>query len=877
MACLLLGMPNVVWGQTTFTLDTESIKDSEGVTPDDEENEFDDSDFAFVIKDKFGNKFHFENDGDLYFIGFELSTEKKDEITELIFPTEDDVRGSIENLEGMDYVVDFEGFEGWYNWYKNEGDGENGITIDFTGCNNLEKIEIPEGYDNAFYVSNLTVGSVTCFPYFFSGKNNKTISIGNLTLKGVEKYYDDLDISDIKITESLTLDNVPNTPIITLPEMANAEFKSLDSRVSLDFSVSDPKSIYINGGKIVLTGDDFLKTTNPETVDGICVQNLESFIVEGNTEFDYYWDYDTKTGFTIPYDGYRKYGRRFDKLKTIKINSTYTGRIYLPAFMFDGCYMLETLELNSPGMTDIPAYCFAQSTATTIVLPPYVEEIGQGAFMKEFVSNDMSDADKIALDGGVLNKVDNGYWKDQAVATHAGVQVLKYQTVDDEGNLQVDDEGNPIYATGFPPSLKIIQENGFYTHQMYDCHIPNTLEKIGAWGLAGLNQDTKYRFVFTFDEQKNIEDYKRPTILGENALYNAYDEKYYEIRVPQVAAKYFLYYDATVTEKTTDKDGNIISGTGYLDSDGNMFTGYNIRYAVADNAVKPYTSFTTKTATAVDADGYSAYKQTFWLPYACRPEKVERKVAETSTSQGVYDVPGGKHYYDMIKCDFDINATLKAYYVGGKFVETKAGVKYDKVMLSPVKDDIIGANTPVMITSDATSVRNGGIITDEYLVTFNLFSSALTSSGITTNLSATEATGDENWLKAYTTLDGNDFMQSAQALKNSFAGVTDNDHINFVLNDGVFKMLQASGDSPLSPGKAIMSMPSNKYTRTSASGAKGIQMVFANDEDVITGISEHSSSINDNPSSDWYNLQGQRVDRPQHGIFIRNGKKVVVK
>lgn len=45
---------------------------------------------------------------------------------------------------------------------------------------------------------------------------------------------------------------------------------------------------------------------------------------------------------------------------------------------------------------------------------------------------------------------------------------------------------------------------------------------------------------------------------------------------------------------------------------------------------------------------------------------------------------------------------------------------------------------------------------------------------------------------------------------------------------------------------------------------------------VTSGISAPTASVR--PASDaWYNLQGQRVATPHHGIFVRGGKKVVVK
>ena len=41
-----------------------------------------------------------------------------------------------------------------------------------------------------------------------------------------------------------------------------------------------------------------------------------------------------------------------------------------------------------------------------------------------------------------------------------------------------------------------------------------------------------------------------------------------------------------------------------------------------------------------------------------------------------------------------------------------------------------------------------------------------------------------------------------------------------------------------------------------------------------TGI---SNRLTDSESNIFYNLQGQRVDAPAGGIFIRNGKKVIIK
>ena len=57
--------------------------------------------------------------------------------------------------------------------------------------------------------------------------------------------------------------------------------------------------------------------------------------------------------------------------------------------------------------------------------------------------------------------------------------------------------------------------------------------------------------------------------------------------------------------------------------------------------------------------------------------------------------------------------------------------------------------------------------------------------------------------------------------------------------------------------------------------------MFVFDEDgsainVVNGI-ENVENTTTTDNNVYYNLQGQRVENPQHGVFIHNGKKVVLK
>lgn len=56
--------------------------------------------------------------------------------------------------------------------------------------------------------------------------------------------------------------------------------------------------------------------------------------------------------------------------------------------------------------------------------------------------------------------------------------------------------------------------------------------------------------------------------------------------------------------------------------------------------------------------------------------------------------------------------------------------------------------------------------------------------------------------------------------------------------------------------------------------APALQLTYIDAQEIISGISSVATESNDNA---WYNLQGQRIAHPQHGVFIHKGKKVVVK
>jgi hypothetical protein len=53
---------------------------------------------------------------------------------------------------------------------------------------------------------------------------------------------------------------------------------------------------------------------------------------------------------------------------------------------------------------------------------------------------------------------------------------------------------------------------------------------------------------------------------------------------------------------------------------------------------------------------------------------------------------------------------------------------------------------------------------------------------------------------------------------------------------------------------------------------------IGDDDDETTGIQSMSGDSSSMDNNEWYDLQGRRVSQPtKKGLYIRNGKKVVVK
>lgn len=100
----------------------------------------------------------------------------------------------------------------------------------------------------------------------------------------------------------------------------------------------------------------------------------------------------------------------------------------------------------------------------------------------------------------------------------------------------------------------------------------------------------------------------------------------------------------------------------------------------------------------------------------------------------------------------------------------------------------------------------------------------------------------------------------------TYITATNGDYTNFGLKGD--KFVKAANGGVIGANKAYLPIETSKL-----SSARSLNMVF---EDETTGISEMKTmKWNDNQSV--YNLNGQKVENPTKGLYIVNGKKVVIK
>jgi hypothetical protein len=114
---------------------------------------------------------------------------------------------------------------------------------------------------------------------------------------------------------------------------------------------------------------------------------------------------------------------------------------------------------------------------------------------------------------------------------------------------------------------------------------------------------------------------------------------------------------------------------------------------------------------------------------------------------------------------------------------------------------------------------------------------------------------------------------------------TDGDYTNFILSkeNSVIGFHPLASTGVISANKAYLQLPTSALP---AAEARGINLIF-DDEEEITGINEKGTLDPRSPATNGtqemvndkavFDLQGRRVEKPTRGLYIKGGKKIMVK
>ena len=95
---------------------------------------------------------------------------------------------------------------------------------------------------------------------------------------------------------------------------------------------------------------------------------------------------------------------------------------------------------------------------------------------------------------------------------------------------------------------------------------------------------------------------------------------------------------------------------------------------------------------------------------------------------------------------------------------------------------------------------------------------------------------------------------------------------NYYLSDGSdgLGFYRVSSTRTMSANRAILQIPT--WLNATQNESRAINIVF---DDETTGISD--ATVADTQQGDCYDLMGRRVAQPQRGMYIKNGKKMIIK
>ncbi len=256
-------------------------------------------------------------------------------------------------------------------------------------------------------------------------------------------------------------------------------------------------------------------------------------------------------------------------------------------------------------------------------------------------------------------------------------------------------------------------------------------------------------------------------------------------------------------------------------------------------------------------DGLSSdvLKSSEWTVYILNENTVEGAFGANAKAKYTKEGKDGQqYYYTTMYTDFpyQLKDGVNAYYLvfNSEFTEIT-----DRAVFTQVEGDVVPANLAVVLECPAVQndAKSGTVVNRLLPLPANTQS----------NVSVNEG---DNFIKGYICLDGKK---------------RDNDKTNmYVLSskNGILGFYHSNNDY-MSPNKAYLLVPKG-LEEEAEQHAKTATFCFGLPEEEIEGVTTDivlSDEIVNEIDDTIYDLQGRKVKNPTNGIYIRDGKKYVIK
>ena len=496
------------------------------------------------------------------------------------------------------------------------------------------------------------------------------------------------------------------------------------------------------------------------------------------------------------------------------------------------------------------------------LLPPSIEEIGKFAFYDCQALTNVTIPNKVTTIGerafGLCKNLNTITFLCDAMINPNNINQLENTMSFDDGkqapemfkniDINVRKERLSEYSNNdFYKKFKSISPSFTEGHEEYIAVSANAVDMLST-------KREDYTFVLPTSIKHGDKTYK-VSLIGDYA-FEGVSEKVQEVVVRKDVE--YIGAKAFITSKDKNKLESTVKSVFFIEGNPTKEMLSTTRFELDETGTN-YSEFAPTTKVYVKQSALDTYKEKWTKTVYNKNTDKEETSQFNFTSQIDYQIKDVKinHKYGTFAREFDVDLNIYSKEKNtariGAFVAKLGEVK--------TGDGDYGHSTYHirMSSVDVNGVGNGN------------FGYVPAETGVLLKVLDQEKTPDDFYYAI-----GEDDAQDYKITNNIMYGITVNprnvsvaaiDEVIYVMQKGIFKKAMAS----------TVSLPVHKAYAKIEGVPAGSKVEFSFSDDNTTNAIVTIDAEEKNADNAYYNLNGQRVTNPQRGVFIKGGRKVIIK